>query len=156
MVSKQQRIAMFTAYDFPTATRADRAGADMTLVGDSLAQVALGYPSTTRLSLDAMVHHCSAVSRGTARPFLFADLPFGTHATPADGVRAAIRLAKDSVHVREYGLRLGEILAVASHIVCSYPCKSPPAFVVVIAASVSRNIVRKRTTTHSFRKPPVA
>ncbi|KAH7104087.1 ketopantoate hydroxymethyltransferase-domain-containing protein [Auriculariales sp. MPI-PUGE-AT-0066] len=95
MVSKQQRVAVLTAYDFPTATRADRVGADMTLVGDSLAQVALGYPTTTRLSLDAMVHHCSAVSRGTARPFLFADLPFGTHPTPADGVRAAVRLVRE-------------------------------------------------------------
>jgi len=95
MASSGTRIAVCTAYDFPTATRADRAGADMTLVGDSLAQVALGYPSTTRLSLDAMIHHCDAVSRGTARPFLFADLPFGTHPTPEDGVRAAVRLIRE-------------------------------------------------------------
>ncbi|KAH7096552.1 ketopantoate hydroxymethyltransferase [Auriculariales sp. MPI-PUGE-AT-0066] len=95
LLANKSRIAVLTAYDFPTATRADRAGADMTLVGDSLAQVALGHPSTTRLSLDAMIHHCDAVSRGTARPFLFADMPFGTHPTPADGVRAAVRLVRE-------------------------------------------------------------
>lgn len=95
LVAARARVAVLTAYDFPTGGRADRAGADITLVGDSLAQVALGYPSTTRLSLDAMVHHTAAVSRGTAHAFLVADMPFGTHPTPEDGVRAAVRLVRE-------------------------------------------------------------
>ncbi|KZV97537.1 putative ketopantoate hydroxymethyltransferase [Exidia glandulosa HHB12029] len=95
MLATKARIAVLTAYDYPTAARADRAGTDITLVGDSLAQVALGFPSTTRLSLDMMVHHCAAAARGTAHAFLLADLPFGSHPTPADGVRAAVRLVQE-------------------------------------------------------------
>ncbi|KAF8435066.1 ketopantoate hydroxymethyltransferase [Boletus edulis BED1] len=101
-------ISVLTAYDFPTARACSAHPVDITLVGDSLAQVCLGYPSTTRLSLDEMLHHCRAVARGTSTPLLVADMPFGTYAPgPTDAVRAAVRLVHQG-HVEAVKLEGGE------------------------------------------------
>lgn len=87
---------MLTAYDFPTGRACETHNVDITLVGDSLAQVCLGYDSTTRLTLDEMLHHCRAVARGSKTPFLVADMPFGTyHASTEDAVRNAMRLMRE-------------------------------------------------------------
>src|ERR1700734_2569291 len=71
-----KKISMLTAYDATMARLLDRAGVDMLLVGDSLGMVILGHDTTIPVTLDAMVHHASAVSRGAGRAFVVADMPF--------------------------------------------------------------------------------
>lgn len=100
MAQRRKPITMLTAHDFPSALRASRAGNDVVLVGDSLAQVALGYDSTTRLSMDEMVHHTRAVKRGVQAygniSMVVADMPFGSyHTSVSDAVGNAVRLMKD-------------------------------------------------------------
>ena len=106
--AKKIPISVLTAYDFPTARGCSSHPVDITLVGDSLAQVCLGYPSTTYLSLDEMLHHCRAVARGTTTPLLVADMPFGTYApSPSDAIRAAVRIIQEG-HVEAVKLEGGE------------------------------------------------
>jgi 3-methyl-2-oxobutanoate hydroxymethyltransferase len=71
-----QRIAMLTAYDYPTARIVDEAGIPMILVGDSVGMVMLGYEETVRVTMDEMLHHVKAVVRGTRHTLVVADMPF--------------------------------------------------------------------------------
>jgi 3-methyl-2-oxobutanoate hydroxymethyltransferase len=89
------RIATITAYDFPTAALVDEAGIPLILVGDSLAQVLLGYDTTVRVSMDEMLHHTKAVVRGTKRAIVVADMPFLSYATPEDAVTNAGRFLRE-------------------------------------------------------------
>jgi 3-methyl-2-oxobutanoate hydroxymethyltransferase len=96
---KQQgrKIVMLTAYDYPTARLADEAGVDMILVGDSLANTALGYESTIPVTLDEMMVATRAVRRGVKRALVVADMPFGTYQTSNDdAMRAALRFVKEA------------------------------------------------------------
>ncbi len=72
----QRKISMVTAYDYPSGQIADEAGVDMILVGDSLGMVVLGYEDTLAVTMDDMLHHTAAVSRGAKRPLIVADMPF--------------------------------------------------------------------------------
>jgi 3-methyl-2-oxobutanoate hydroxymethyltransferase len=87
-----QPIVMVTAYDHPTARIAENAGVDAILVGDSLAMVVLGHPNTLSVTMDEMLHHARAVSRGATRPLRIGDLPFMSYqADAAEAVRNAGR-----------------------------------------------------------------
>ncbi|EFA85778.1 3-methyl-2-oxobutanoate hydroxymethyltransferase [Heterostelium album PN500] len=89
-------ISMVTAYDYCSAKEVDKAGIDITLVGDSLGMVMLGDKGTTNVTMDAMIHHCKAVMRGTQRSFVVGDMPFGSFETsPRDALHNAIRLMKE-------------------------------------------------------------
>ena len=71
-----KKITVLTAYDFSTAKYLDQAGVDMILVGDSLAQVALGYENTTDVGMDEMLVFTRAVSRAVESALVIADMPF--------------------------------------------------------------------------------
>ncbi|MDF2067157.1 3-methyl-2-oxobutanoate hydroxymethyltransferase [Bacillus sp. Cr_A10] len=79
MKKNNEKIAMITAYDYPTAKFAENAGMDMILVGDSLGMVVLGYDSTVLVTLDDMIHHGKAARRGAPNTFLVVDMPFATY-----------------------------------------------------------------------------
>ena len=74
-----EKFSMLTCYDFSTAQVFDRAGIEMLLIGDSAANVMLGYDSTLVITLDEIIPMVSAVSRGAKRAMVVADLPFGTY-----------------------------------------------------------------------------
>ncbi|WP_339136179.1 MAG: 3-methyl-2-oxobutanoate hydroxymethyltransferase [Candidatus Electrothrix sp. GW3-4] len=72
-------ISMLTAYDASMAHLLDQAGVDVLLVGDSLGMVVLGYDSTVPVTMEEMLHHAGAVSRGTERALVVGDMPFGSY-----------------------------------------------------------------------------
>ena len=72
-------IVMVTAYDYPSAVVAERAGVDVVLVGDTAAMVVLGYDATTPVGMDEMVTMAAAVRRGLGTPLLVGDMPFGSY-----------------------------------------------------------------------------
>lgn len=76
MKENGEKIAVLTAYDYSTAKYIDEAGADIVLVGDSLANVALGYESTHTVGMDEMLIFTKAVARGVNRALVIADMPF--------------------------------------------------------------------------------
>ncbi len=85
-------ITMLTAYDYPTAMAMDRAGIDSILVGDSLAMVVLGYENTLPVTMEEMLHHARAVSRGAKSALLVGDMPFMSYQISAeDALRNAGR-----------------------------------------------------------------
>jgi len=91
-----EKIVVLTAYDFTMAQILDRAGVDVLLVGDSLANVVLGYETTLPVTLDAMVHHTAAVTRGARRALVAADMPFlAAQVSLSDAVRNAGRLMSE-------------------------------------------------------------
>ena len=76
---QQKKIVALTAYDYSTAKALDSAGVDIILVGDSLAQVALGHENTLALTMDEMLHHAKAVMKGVKNSLVVVDLPFLTY-----------------------------------------------------------------------------
>jgi 3-methyl-2-oxobutanoate hydroxymethyltransferase len=92
-----KRITMMTAYDAAFARLVDQAGIDVILVGDSLGMVVLGHSTTVPVTMDDMVRHAAAVSRGATRPLLIGDMPFGSYQTcTADALRNAARFLKEA------------------------------------------------------------
>ncbi|WP_028775875.1 3-methyl-2-oxobutanoate hydroxymethyltransferase [Shimazuella kribbensis] len=103
-VSQGEKIAMVTAYDYPTAKLAEEAGAEILLVGDSLGMVILGYESTIPVTLEDMLHHTKAVTRGAKQSMVVADLPFLiAHLSTVEALKAAGKLMQEGL---AYGVKL--------------------------------------------------
>lgn len=83
-------LVMVTAYDAPGARMVDAAGADLILVGDSVAMVVLGYDDTLQVTVEDLAHHTAAVARATPAALVVADLPWlSYHTSVPDAVRNA-------------------------------------------------------------------
>jgi len=94
--SEGRRWAMLTAYDFPTAQILDGAGVPVLLVGDSVGRNVLGYPNELPVTMEEMLHHTRAVTRGVEQAMVVGDMPFMSfQASTDDGVRNAGRLIKE-------------------------------------------------------------
>jgi len=90
-------ITALTAYDYATARLVDEAGVDLTLVGDSLAMVVMGYDSTLPVTMEEMLHHTRAVRRAVKHAIMVADMPFGSyHVSASEGVANAARFVKEA------------------------------------------------------------
>jgi 3-methyl-2-oxobutanoate hydroxymethyltransferase len=112
-------ISMLTAYDYPTALAIDQVGIDSILVGDSLGMVVLGYQNTLPVTMEDMLHHCRAVSRGASYALLVGDMPFMSYqASVSDAVRNAGRFLQeggmDAVKLEGGQERLEAVRAIVS------------------------------------------
>jgi 3-methyl-2-oxobutanoate hydroxymethyltransferase len=105
---RNDKITMLTAYDYSTAKLIDEAGVNSILVGDSLGMVMLGYKDTLSVTMEDMIHHTSAVARGSNNALIVADMPFMSYQTSAyDAVFNAGRLMKEG-HAHAVKLEGGE------------------------------------------------
>lgn len=96
MKERGEKITMLTAYDYSTAKIVDEAGINSILVGDSLGMVMLGYPDSTRVTMDDMLHHTKAVVRGVKNALVISDMPFMSYQTSVyDAVVNAGRLVQE-------------------------------------------------------------
>jgi len=117
MKRRGQKIVMVTAYDAPSGRLADAAGMDIVLVGDSAAMTVLGHSSTVPATMDEMMMLARAVTRGAHRPFLVADMPFGSFQVSDEAaVENAIRFVKeagaDAVKIEGAGPMLSRARAI--------------------------------------------
>ena len=113
---RENRKSVFvTAYDYPQAMLAHRAGVDGILVGDSLGMTTLGHKTTIPVTMDDMIRHAEAVARGAKAPFLVGDMPYMSYqASNSEAVRNAgrfIRAGMDAVKVE--GAMVDRIKAIA-------------------------------------------
>ncbi len=91
----ERKIVMVTAYDYPTSKIVDEAGVDIILVGDSLAMVVLGYPTTHGATMVDMVRHTEAVARAKPKALIVGDMPFGSYEEgPSKALKSAIAFVK--------------------------------------------------------------
>ncbi len=96
MMKGKRKITMVTAYDYPTALLADKAGIDIILVGDTCSMVVLGYDSTLPITMDEMIYHCKAVKRGVKHALIVGDMPFMSfNVSKEDTIRNAGRFIKE-------------------------------------------------------------
>jgi len=97
MKEKGEKITMLTAYDYLMASQLDECGIDLLLVGDSVGNVLLGYENTIPVTMDEMIHHCSAVARGARRAMVIGDMPFMSYqASSEEALRNAGRFLKEA------------------------------------------------------------
>lgn len=97
MKKSGEKAVWVTAYDFPMASFAEKAGMDMILVGDSLGMIVYGYSGTVPVTMDDCIIHCKSVRRGAPNTFVIGDMPFGSyHTSTADAVHNACRFLKEA------------------------------------------------------------
>jgi len=97
MKQTEEKISMITAYDYPSAKLAEQAGMDMILVGDSLGMVVLGYDSTIPVTVDDMIHHGKAVTRGAQNTYVVVDMPFMSyHISNEETLRNATKIFQET------------------------------------------------------------
>jgi 3-methyl-2-oxobutanoate hydroxymethyltransferase len=126
MREEHEPIAALTCYDASFAVLLDQGGVDLVLVGDSLGMVIQGHDTTVPVTVDDMVYHTRAVARGTYRPFLVADLPFMSYASPEVALSNSVRLMQEGgarMVKLESGaeqLRIVEVLAGHDIAVCAH------------------------------------
>ena len=90
----REKLAVLTAYDYPTTKLLDEAGIPLILVGDSLGMVVLGYPDTTLVTMEDMLHHVRSAARAKPNALLAADMPFESYTTPELALTNAKRLVE--------------------------------------------------------------
>ncbi len=95
MKREGEKIACITCYDASFGVLVDAADVDLVLVGDSLGMVLQGHDTTVPVTMDDMVYHCRATSRGIHRPLLLADLPFASYPTKDIALTNAVRLMQE-------------------------------------------------------------
>ena len=113
-----QRFVMLTCYDYQCARIFDEVGIPLIFIGDTLGIMVLGYETTLPVTMEAMVHHCQAVSRGVREALVIGDLPFGSYEVSVEqGVANGIRLVKEGgvAVVKLEGPEVGVIEALTSH-----------------------------------------
>jgi 3-methyl-2-oxobutanoate hydroxymethyltransferase len=97
MKKSGKKITFLTAYDFPTATFAEKAGLDMLLVGDSLGMCVYGYKGTVPVVMDQMIYHADAVRRGAPNTYVIGDMPFMSYQSSTEkAVENAARFLKEA------------------------------------------------------------
>ncbi len=112
---KGEKIVCVTAYDAVFGQIADESGADLILVGDSLGNVVLGYPSTLPVTLEEMVAHAQATRRGVKRALFVVDLPYGTYQASVEqavlSTSALVKVGAEAVKIEgEYLEQIAAIL----------------------------------------------
>ena len=108
-------MTLVTAYDYPTGRLLDEAGVDIVLVGDSLGMVVLGFPDTTHVTLDHMLHHVEATARGVKNALLVGDMPIHSYDTVEQAVQSAKKLflaGADAVKLEGGAAQAGNIRAI--------------------------------------------
>lgn len=96
-LKNKRKITMLTAYDYPLASLEDKAGIDMILVGDSLANVVLGLDSTTKVGMPEMLHHAKAVTRAVKHALVIGDMPYDSYqVNPEESVKNAKRFIEEA------------------------------------------------------------
>src|SRR5512136_2271500 len=96
MKKEGKKFSMLTAYDYPTALLEDRAGIEVILVGDSVGMTVLGYENTLPVTMDEMIHHTQAVTRGAKYALVIGDMPFMSYNTSdRDAIFNAGRFMKE-------------------------------------------------------------
>ncbi|WNO09462.1 3-methyl-2-oxobutanoate hydroxymethyltransferase [Teredinibacter sp. KSP-S5-2] len=99
MKAQGEKFVTVALYDAPMAAMAERSGVEVVLVGDSLGMTVLGYDSTIPVTMEQMIYHIEAVSRGNKKSLIMADLPFMTYATPTQAMENAARAMQAGAHM---------------------------------------------------------